>query len=108
VAAEVPDVEVVGDPDERLPHLVTFSCLYVDGEALVTALDQRGYGVASGSACTSSTLAPSHVLEAMGVLTHGNVRVSVQRDTTAAQVEGFLDVLPRVVADIRAELGTLP
>jgi cysteine desulfurase len=108
VAAEVPDVEVVGDPDERLPHLVTFSCLYVDGEALVTALDQRGYGVASGSACTASTLAPSHVLEAMGVLTHGNVRISVQRDTTAGQVEGFLDVLPRVVADIRAELGALP
>ena len=108
VAAEVPDVEVVGDPDQRLPHLVTFSCLYVDGEALVTGLDQQGYGVASGSACTSSTLAPSHVLEAMGVLTHGNVRVSVRRDTTAEQVEGFLDVLPRVVAGIRAELGILP
>ena len=108
VAADVPDVEVVGDPDQRLPHLVTFSCLYVDGEALVTGLDQQGYGVASGSACTSSTLAPSHVLEAMGVLTHGNVRVSVHRDTTAEQVEGFLDALPRVVAGIRAELGNLP
>ena len=108
VAAEVPDVEVVGDPDRRLPHLVTFSCLYVDGEALVTGLDQQGYGVASGSACTSSTLAPSHVLEAMGVLTHGNVRVSVHRDTTSEQVESFLDVLPRVVAGIRAELGDLP
>ena len=108
VAAEVPDVEVVGDPDERLPHLVTFSCLYVDGEALVTGLDQQGYGVASGSACTSSTLAPSHVLEAMGVLTHGNLRVSVHRGTTAEQVEGFLDVLPEVVAGIRAELGDLP
>jgi cysteine desulfurase len=108
VAAEVPDVEVVGDPVHRLPHLVTFSCLYVDGEALVTGLDRRGYGVASGSACTSSTLAPSHVLAAMGVLTHGNVRVSLHRDTTAAQVEGFLDVLPEVVAGIRAELGTPP
>ena len=108
VAAEVPDVEVVGDADVRLPHVVTFSCLYVDGEALVTGLDQAGYGVASGSACTSSTLAPSHVLEAMGVLTHGNVRVSVHRDTTARQVEGFLDALPRVVAGIRAELGNLP
>jgi cysteine desulfurase len=108
VAAEVPDVEVLGDPDERLPHLVTFSCLYVDGEALVTGLDQQGYGVASGSACTSSTLAPSHVLEAMGVLTHGNLRVSVHRGTTAEQVEGFLDVLPGVVAGIRAELGDLP
>ena len=53
-AAPLPDVEVVGDPVDRLPHLVTFSCLYVDGEALVHALDRRGFAVASGSACTAS------------------------------------------------------
>jgi len=103
--AAVPDVEVVGDPDGRLPHLVTFSCLYVDGEALVTELDRRGFGVASGSACTASTLEPSHVLAAMGVLTHGNVRVSLTRDTTEAGVERFLAELPDVVRGIRAELG---
>ena len=89
---------MVGDPVDRLPHLVTFSCLYVDGEALVTALDRRGFGVASGSACTASTLAPSHVLAAMGALTHGNVRLSLTRDATDAQVDGFLAVLPGVVA----------
>ncbi len=105
VAAEVPDVEVVGDPDHRLPHLVTFSCLYVDGEALVTELDRRGFGIASGSACTASTLTPSHVLEAMGVLTHGNVRLSLQRDTTRADVDAFCDALPSVVAEIRARVG---
>lgn len=105
VAATVPDVEVVGDPDERLPHLVTFSCLYVDGEALVTELDRRGFGIASGSACTASTLAPSHVLEAMGVLTHGNVRLSLARDTSRAEVDAFLDVLPDVVREIRAGTG---
>jgi cysteine desulfurase len=104
-AARIPDVEVVGDPVDRLPHLVTFSCLYVDGEALVTELDKRGYGVASGSACTASTLTPSHVLEAMGVLTHGNVRVSLGRDTTEADVDGLLTVLPEVVRDLRAEVG---
>ncbi len=103
--ATVPDVEVVGDPVDRLPHLVTFSCLYVDGEALVTELDRRGLGVASGSACTASTLEPSHVLTAMGVLTHGNVRVSLTRDTTEADVERFLAELPDVVRGIRAELG---
>ena len=103
--AEIPDVEVVGDPTSRLPHLVTFSCLYVDGEALVTELDRRGYGVASGSACTASTLTPSRVLEAMGVLTHGNVRVSLTRDTTEEDVDGLLAVLPEVVRDIRAEAG---
>ena len=105
VAAEVPDVEVVGDPDERLPHLVTFSCLYVDGEALVTELDRRGFGIASGSACTSSTLTPSHVLEAMGVLSHGNVRLSLQRDVTREQVDAFCDAVPDVVRELRARVG---
>lgn len=103
--AAIPDVEVVGDPLERLPHLVTFSCLYLDGEALVLELDRRGFGVASGSACTASTLAPSHVLEAMGVLTHGNVRFSLTRDTTSADVEAFLAALPAVVAGLRAQVG---
>ncbi|WP_246210127.1 cysteine desulfurase family protein [Nocardioides piscis] len=105
VAAEVPDVEVVGDPEARLPHLVTFSCLYVDGEALVLELDRRGFGIASGSACTSSTLAPSHVLAAMGVLTHGNVRLALQRDADRAQVDAFCDALPGVVAHLRARVG---
>ncbi|SDZ05775.1 cysteine desulfurase [Micromonospora pattaloongensis] len=105
VAATVPDVEVVGHPTDRLPHLVTFSCLYVDGEALLHALDRRGFAVSSGSSCTASTLRPSHVLEAMGVLSHGNVRVSLHRDTTEAEVDRFLAELPQVVADLRAEAG---
>ncbi|MFC5945216.1 aminotransferase class V-fold PLP-dependent enzyme, partial [Micromonospora harpali] len=107
VAAEVPDVEVVGDPVDRLPHLVTFSCLYVDGEALLHALDRRGFAVSSGSSCTSSTLRPSHVLEAMGVLSHGNVRVSLHRETTVADVERFLAELPGIVAALRAEAGVV-
>ena len=102
-AAAIPDTEVVGDPVDRLPHLVTFSCLYVNGEQIVHALDRRGFGVASGSACTASTLEPSHVLAAMGVLTHGNVRVSLTRDTTDAEVDAFCAALPEVVAEIRAE-----
>ena len=105
VAATVPDVEVVGDPVDRLPHLVTFSCLYVDGEALLHALDRRGFAVSSGSSCTSSTLQPSHVLAAMGVLTHGNVRVSLHRETTADEVDRFLAELPGIVADLRARRG---
>jgi cysteine desulfurase len=105
VAETVPDVEVVGDPVERLPHLVTFSCLYVDGEALLHALDRAGFAVSSGSSCTASTLRPSHVLEAMGVLSHGNVRVSLHRGTTAEQVDRFLAVLPGLVAEIRKEAG---
>ncbi len=103
--AHVPDVEVVGDATDRLPHLVTFSCLYVDGEQLVRALDAEGFEVTSGSSCTSSTLVPSHVLVAMGVLTHGNVRVSLSRTTTEEDVERFLAVLPGVVARLRDEAG---
>ncbi len=101
----MPDIEVVGDPLDRLPHLVTFSCLYLDGEALVSELDRLGFGVASGSACTASTLEPSHVLAAMGALTHGNVRVSLTRETTEDEVERFCAVLPDVVARLRAEIG---
>ncbi len=101
----IPDVDVVGDPDGRLPHLVTFSCLYVDGEAIVTELDRRGFAVASGSACSSSALEPSHVLAAMGALTHGNVRVSVGRETTEEEIDRFLAALPEVVASIRGEVG---
>jgi cysteine desulfurase len=101
----LPDVEVVGHPEQRLPHLVTFSCLYVDGEALLLELDKEGFAVSSGSSCTASTLRPSHVLEAMGVLTHGNVRVSLARTTTASEVDRFLDVLPGVVQRLRSTAG---
>ncbi|MFB8229707.1 cysteine desulfurase family protein [Cellulosimicrobium sp. NPDC055967] len=103
--AEIPDVEVVGDAADRLPHVATFSFLYVDGEALLTDLDREGVAVGSGSACTSSTLEPSHVLAAMGVLTHGNVRIALDRSTTEADVDRLLDALPGAVARVRATLG---
>jgi cysteine desulfurase len=103
------DVEVVGDPLDTLPHVLTFSLLYVDGEALVAELDRRGFAVASGSACTSSTLEPSHVLAAMGVLTHGNIRVTLPLDKIApnldTDVSRFVSELPDAVATVRAQLG---
>jgi cysteine desulfurase len=101
----VPDVQVVGHPTLRLPHLVTFSCLYVDGEALLHELDRRGFAVSSGSSCTSSSLRPSHVLEAMGVLSHGNIRVSLTRTTTDQDIHRFLEVLPVVVSRLRDTVG---
>ena len=101
VPLTVPDSVVHGDPVARLPHIVTFSCLYVDGEALVTELDRAGFSVSSGSACVADTRQPSHVLAAMGALTQGNVRVSLPRGVTAQSVEEFLDVLPRIVAAVR-------
>jgi len=101
VPRTVPDSVVHGDPDARLPHIVTFSCLYVDGETLVTELDRAGFSVSSGSACVADTRQPSHVLAAMGALTHGNVRVSLPRDVRAESVTEFLDVLPPIVAKVR-------
>ncbi|MFF8019301.1 aminotransferase class V-fold PLP-dependent enzyme [Streptomyces sp. NPDC007929] len=101
----VPDVEVVGHPVRRLPGVVTFSCLYVDGEALLHELDREGFSVSSGSSCTSSTLTPSHVLRAMGVLSEGNVRVSLPFGAAEEDVERFLTVLPRAVSAVREKLG---
>jgi cysteine desulfurase len=109
-AAAVPDVEVVGDPDDRLPHVVTFSVLYADGEVLLEELGRRGLLVASGSACTSSALRPSHVLAAMGVLTHGNVRVTLPLRSVAPgrahDVARLCEELPDAVATVRSRLGT--
>jgi cysteine desulfurase len=108
-AALVADVDVVGDPVRRLPHVVTFSALYADGEALVREFDRRGFAVGSGSACTASTLEPSHVLAAMGALTHGNVRVTLPLAAVApdrtAQVDAFCAVIADVVETVRTELG---
>lgn len=101
VLQTVPDVEVAGDPHNRLPHLLALSFPYADGEVLLHALDREGFAVSSGSSCSVSVLEPSHVLAAMGLLTHGHVRVSLHRDTTEADVERFLEVLPRVVAEQR-------
>jgi cysteine desulfurase len=108
-AGDLGGVDVVGDSDDRLPHVLTFSLLYVDGEALVIELDRRGFAVGSGSACTSSTLEPSHVLAAMGVLTHGNVRITLPLSATAPTLEDdvnrFIAELPDAVATVRAQLG---
>ena len=103
--AGLPDAVVLGDPDDRLPHVATASVLYADGESLVDALDRAGFAVSSGSSCSSDVLEPSHVLVAMGVLTHGNLRVSLPRGVTEADVERFCAVLPQVVAEARAGLG---
>lgn len=102
-ASRIPDVEVLGDPVERLPHIVTFSVLYSSGEAIVTELDRRGFAVASGSACVAESQRPSHVLAAMGAYTGGNVRVSLPFGCTEATVDAFISELPLVVAHVRGE-----
>jgi cysteine desulfurase len=100
--AALDGLEVVGHPTVRLPHVLTASALYVDGEALVHELARRGYLVASGSACTASTLEPSHVLAAMGALTHGNVRVTLPLAAVSPDRAEACAGLPAAVAEIVA------
>jgi cysteine desulfurase len=100
----VPDAVLLG-PDraaDRLPQLLTLSCAYVDGEALLTELDRRGFAVSSGSSCTSDSLVPSHVLVAMGALSSGNIRISLHPGVGQADIDRFLEVLPAAVAEVRS------
>jgi cysteine desulfurase len=105
ISERVPDVDVAGDPDVRVPHLLTCSMLYVDGETLTLELDRAGFAVASGSACSASSETPSHVLAAMGALTHGNLRIGLTRTTTADDVDALLAAMAPIVAEIRERLG---
>jgi cysteine desulfurase len=104
----VPGLVVHGHPLRRLPHLVAFSVLYVEGEALLLLLDAEGIAVHSGSSCTADTQEPSHVLAAMGAITHGSVRASFLGDATEADVDRLLQVLPGAIEDLRemAELDS--
>lgn len=104
VPALIADVEVVGDAVHRLPHVLTFSVLYVNGEALVSELDRLGFSVASGSACVAEEQRPSHVLAAMGAYTGGNLRISLPLDCPHDAIDAFLEVLPGVVDRLRAEV----
>lgn len=101
----ISDCVVVGAPHHRTSHIVTMSFLYVSGAALAAELDDAGFAVASGSACASDVLAPSHVLAAMGALTEGNIRVSLPWHITQADVDSFLNALPGCVARVRAKFG---
>jgi cysteine desulfurase len=98
----VPDLEAVGDPVDRLPHVAAFSSPYLDGEGLLRGLDREGLAVSSGSSCSASVLEPSHVLTAMGLLSSGSLRVSLHRGTAEADVDRLLAVLPAVAAEQRS------
>ena len=103
--AALPDVAVHGPAEGTLPHVVAASALYVEGQALVTALDRAGYAVHSGSSCATTSGEPSHVLLAMGALTHGHVRMSFGPGFTEADVGPLCDTLAGVLETERARLG---
>jgi cysteine desulfurase len=103
--ATVPDSRVNGDVGNRLPNTSNISFDYIEGEGILLLLDRLGVGASSGSACTSGSLEPSHVLRAMGVpfiSAHGSVRFSLSRYNTAAQIDYTAAVVPRIVERLRA------
>ncbi len=99
-----PDAMVNGDTGNRLPNTTNISFQYVEGEAILLRLDEHGICASSGSACTSGSLQPSHVLRAMGVpftAIHGSVRFSLSRYNTEAEIERVIEIVPAVIKELR-------
>ena len=100
----IPDTRLNGHPTERLPNNVNVAFRYVEGESILLLLDSLGIAASSGSACTSASLEPSHVLLAIGLpheIAHGSLRLTLGQDTTEDDVDHVLSVLPGVIERLR-------
>lgn len=105
VLREIPYVKLNGHPKNRLPNNANFSFRYIEGESLLFSLDLAGIAVSSGSACSSGSLEPSHVLLATGLpegLAHGSIRFSFGKENTAEEVDFAVDKLKEIVVRLRA------
>lgn len=104
IVQSIPDVKVNGHPTQRLPNTLNVSFAYIEGESLLLNFDMKGVAASSGSACTSGSLEPSHVMGAMGVdiaLAHSSTRFSLGPDSTEADVDYVLEILPPIVKRLR-------
>jgi cysteine desulfurase len=104
ILASCPDVHVNGDREHRLPNTANVGFEFIEGEAILLMLDEVGIAASSGSACTSGSLEPSHVMRAMGVpftAAHGSIRFSLSRYNTDEDVSHTLEHLPRIVKRLR-------
>ena len=102
--SSIPNCKVNGDQEHRLPNTLNISFEAVEGEALLLQMDQYHICASSGSACTSGSLEPSHVLRAMGVpfnFAHGSVRFSLSRYNTREEIERVIEVMPGIVHELR-------
>jgi len=100
----IPDATVNGHKDNRLPNTSSISYEFVEGEAILLMLDREGICASSGSACTSGSLEPSHVLRAMGVpytMAHGSIRFSLSRYNTDEDIDYIIEKLPPIIARLR-------
>ena len=104
VLREIPYVKLNGHPKDRLPNNANFSFRYIEGESLLFSLDLAGIAVSSGSACSSGSLEPSHVLLATGLpegLAHGSIRFSFGKENTAEQIDIAVEQLKEIVVRLR-------
>lgn len=104
IVERIPDVRVNGHRTQRLPNNVNVCFRYIEGESLLLNLDLQHVAASSGSACTSGSLDPSHVLLAMGLpheIAHGSLRLTLGRDTTVDEVDYVLEILPGIVDKLR-------
>jgi cysteine desulfurase len=100
----VPNVILNGHPSKRLPNNVNLSFLDVEGESILLYLDDKGVYASTGSACTSTSLDPSHVLVAMGIpfeIAHGSIRFTMGRETTEEDIDYVLEILPGIIENLR-------
>lgn len=104
-AATDPDVDVLGDADHRLPHIICLAIAGIEPQPILIGLDRAGIAVHSGNSCSSEALEPSPVLAAMGVDAHHSLRISVGWSTTDADIDRLLAELPRVLAELRRLRG---
>ncbi|MBR5344474.1 MAG: cysteine desulfurase NifS [Clostridia bacterium] len=105
ILERIPDVRVNGPRDGRLPNNANISVRYIEGESMLLKLDLAGIAASSGSACTSGSLDPSHVLLAIGLpheVAHGSLRMTLGSDTTDAEIDKVLEVLPEIISGLRA------
>jgi len=105
ITAQIEHIYLNGHPTERLPGTLNLSFDYVEGEGIIIGLDLAGVAVSSGSACTSASLEPSHVLLAMGVhpaVAQGSIRFSLGRENTEADVDYVLETLPPIIERLRS------
>ncbi len=105
VEQRIPDVKLNGHRTKRLPGNVNFSIRYIEGESILLMLDINGVAASSGSACTSGSLDPSHVLLAMGLtheVAHGSLRMTLSEFTTEQEIDYVLELLPKIVERLRA------
>jgi len=101
---KIKDVELTGHPEKRAPHIASFVVKGVEGEAMLLMLSDKGIAAASGSACTSGVLSPSHVLLAMGIapeVAHGSMRFSLGKDTTKEDIDYVIKTFPSIVERLR-------